>query len=38
MMSLSEDMQSEVNEAFSSTSRHFGDLLNIVFKYFDVFV
>ena len=35
MMSLSEDKQSEVIEAFSSTSRYFDDLLNIGNKYFD---
>ena len=34
-MSLSEEKQSEVIEAFSSTSRYFEDLLNIDNKYFD---
>ena len=35
MMSLSEEKQSEVIEAFSSTSRYFDDLLNIDNKYLD---
>ena len=35
MMSLSEEKQSEVIEAFSSTSRYLDDLLNIENKYFD---
>ena len=35
MMSLSEEKQSEVIEAFSSTSRYLDDLLNIDDKYFD---
>ena len=35
MMSLSEEKQSEVIEAFSSTSIYLDDLLNIVNKYFD---
>ena len=35
MMSLSEDTQSEVIEAFSSMSRYFDDVLNIDSKYFD---
>ena len=34
MMSLSEEKQSEVIEAFSSTSRYLDDLLNIDNKYF----
>ena len=37
MMSLSEEKQSEVIEAFSSTSRCLDDLLNIDNDYFDVF-
>ena len=35
MMSLSEEKQSEVVEAFSSTSRYLDDLLDINNKYFD---
>ena len=35
MVSLSEEKQSEVIEAFSSTSRYLDDLLNIDNKYFD---
>ena len=35
MMSLSEEEQSEVIEAFSSTSRYLDDLLNIDNDYFD---
>ena len=35
MMSLSEEKQSEVIEAFSSTSIYLGDLLHIDNKYFD---
>ena len=35
MMSLSEEKQSEVIEAFSSTSRYLDDLLNIDNNYFD---
>ena len=35
MMSLSEEKQSGDTEAFSSTSRYMGDLLNIDNKYFD---
>ena len=35
MTSLSEEKQSEVIEAFSSTSRYLDDLLNIDNKYFD---
>ena len=35
MMSLSEDKQSEVIEAFSSMSRYYDDVLNIDNKYFD---
>ena len=38
MMSLSEEKQSEVIEAFSSTSRYFDDLLSIDNKYFDSFI
>ena len=35
MMSLSEEKQSEVIKAFSSTSRYLNDLLNIDNNYFD---
>ena len=35
MMSLSVEYQSEINEAFSSTSRYLDDLLNIDNTYFD---
>ena len=35
MMSLSEEKQSKVIEAFSSTSRYLEELLNIDNKYFD---
>ena len=35
MMSLSEEKQSEVTEAFSTTSRYLDDLLNIDNKYSD---
>ena len=35
MMSLSVENQSEIIEAFSSTSRYLGDLLNIDNTYFD---
>ena len=35
MMFLSEEKQSEVIEAFSSTSRYLDDLLNIYDNYFD---
>ena len=35
MMSLSEEKQSELIEAFSSTSRYLDDLLNIGNKYLD---
>ena len=35
MMSLSVENQSEIIEAFSSTSRHMNDLLNIDNTYFD---
>ena len=34
-MSLSEEKQSEVVKAFSSTSRYFNDFLNIDKNYFD---
>ena len=34
-MFLSEEKQSDVSEAFSSTSRYLGDLLNIDNNYFD---
>ena len=35
MLSLSEDNQSDVIEAFNSTSRHLDDLLNIDKNFFD---
>ena len=35
MLSLSEDNQSDVIEAFNSTSRYIGDLLNIDNNFFD---
>ena len=35
MLSLSEDNQSDVTEAFNSTSRYLDDLLNIDNKFFD---
>ena len=35
MLSLSEDNQSDVIEAFSSTSRNLDDLLNIDINFFD---
>ena len=38
MLSLSEDNQSDVIEAFISTSRYLGDLLNINNKFFDSMV
>ena len=38
MLCLSEDNQSAVNEAFSSTSRYLGDLFNIVNNFFDTIV
>ena len=38
MMSLSEEKQTEVIEAFRSTSRYLDDLLNIDNKYFDGFI
>ena len=38
MVSLSEEKQSEVIEAFSSTSRYLDSLLNIDNKYFDVLI
>ena len=38
MTSLSEEKQSEVIEAFSSTSRYLNDLLDIDNKYFDGFL
>ena len=37
-MSLSEDNQSDVIEAFNSTSRYLDDLLNINNKFFDSMV
>ena len=38
MLSLSEDNQSDVTEAFNSTSRHLDDLLNIDNNFFDSMV
>ena len=38
MLSLSEDNQSDVIEAFSSTSRYLDDLLNIDSNFFDSMV
>ena len=38
MLSLSDDNQSEVIEAFNSTSRYLVDLLNIVNNFFDSMV
>ena len=38
MLSLSEDNQSDVIEAFSCTSRYLDDLLNIYNKFFDSMV
>ena len=38
MLSLSEDNQSDVTEAFSSTSRYLDDLLNIDNNFFDSLV
>ena len=38
MLSLSEDYQSDVIEAFNSTSRYLDDLLNIVHDFFDSMV
>ena len=38
MLSLSEDNQSEVIEAFNSTSRYLDDLLNIDNNFFDSMV
>ena len=38
MLSLSDDDQSEAIEAFSSTSRHLDDLLNIDYNFFDSMV
>ena len=35
MMSLSDDTQVDVNEAFNSTSRYLDDLLNIDNPYFE---
>ena len=35
MLSLSDDNQSDVTEAFNSTSRYLGDLLNIDNGFFD---
>ena len=38
MLSLSDDNQSEVIEAFNSTSRYLDDLLNIDYNFFDSIV
>ena len=38
MLSLSEDNQSDVIEAFNSTSRHLDDLLNVDNNFFDSMV
>ena len=38
MLPLSEDNQSDVIEAFNSTSRYLGDLLNIYNNFFDSIV
>ena len=38
MLPLSDDNQSEVIEAFNSTSRYLDDLSNIVIPYFDSMV
>ena len=38
MLSLSDDNQSEVIEAFNSTSRYLDDLLNIANNFFDSMV
>ena len=38
MLSLSDDNESEVTEAFNSTSRYLDDLLNIVNNFFDSMV
>ena len=38
MLSLSEDYQSDVVEAFNSTSRYLDDLLNIDYNFFDSMV
>ena len=38
MLSLSEDNQSDVIEAFNSTSRYLDDLLNIDINFFDSMV
>ena len=38
MLSLSEDNQYDVIEAFSSTSRYLDDLLNIDYNFFDSMV
>ena len=38
MSSLSEDTQSDVNEAFNSNSRYLDDLLNINNNFFDSMV
>ena len=35
MMSLSDDKQADIIDAFSSTSRYLGDILNISNVYFD---
>ena len=35
MMSLSDDKQADVTDAFNTTSRYFDDILNIINVYFD---
>ena len=35
MSSLSDNIQTDINEAFNSTSRYLGDLLNIAYPYFE---
>ena len=38
MMSLSDDKQADIIEAFNTTSRYLGDILNINDNYFDTMV
>ena len=38
MLSLSDNNQTDINDAFNSTSRYLGDLLNIVTPYFEQMV
>ena len=35
MMSLSDDKQANIIDTFNTTSRYFGDILNIIKVYFD---